>query len=162
VQDGLKRVLDYTDYLAAPEDGKRYEILSGDLLVTPAPRPTHQRVLGRLVRALGEYFEKRAGEVFFAPIDLILTSNDVLQPDLLVVDDPAFVTDRGIEGAPLLVVEYYIQVFGKRKPSARSDFARNPFVQGRGCRVRWIQVILSAQAVAGRRFLVGISHGEYQ
>ena len=37
--DGLKRVLDYSDYLAAPEDGNRYEILRGDLLVTPAPRP---------------------------------------------------------------------------------------------------------------------------
>ena len=48
MQDGLKRVLDYSDYLAAPEDGKRYEIVGGDLLVTPAPRPVHQRVLLRL------------------------------------------------------------------------------------------------------------------
>lgn len=105
MQDGLKRVLDYSDYLAAPEDGKRYEILRGDLLVTPAPSPIHQRVLVHLVRALGEYFDERAGEVFVAPIDLILTSHDVLQPDLLVVDDPSLITDRGIEGAPLLVVE---------------------------------------------------------
>jgi Uma2 family endonuclease len=105
MQDGLKRVLDYSDYLAAPEDGKRYEILRGDLLVTPAPRPAHQRALVRLVRALGDYFDRHTGEVFVAPIDLILTNHDVLQPDLLVVDDPALVTDRGIEGAPLLIVE---------------------------------------------------------
>lgn len=105
MQDGLKRVLDYSDYLAAPEDGNRYEILRGDLLVTPAPRPVHQRVLGHLNEALREYFKKRAAEVFFAPIDLILTNHDVFQPDLLVVDDPKLVTDRGIEGAPLLVVE---------------------------------------------------------
>jgi len=106
VQDGLKRVLDYSDYLAAPEDGKRYEIVRGDLLVTRSPRPVHQRVLLRLAAALREHFLRRSsGELFVAPIDLILTDHDILQPDLLVVDDRALITDRGIEGPPLLVVE---------------------------------------------------------
>ena len=105
MRDGLKRVLDYSDYLATPEDGKRYEILRGDLLVTPAPRTIHQRVLGNLNGVLRDYFKTRAAEVFFAPISLILTDNDILEPDLLVVDDPALVTDRGVEGPPLLIVE---------------------------------------------------------
>lgn len=105
MQDGLKRLLDYSDYRAAPEDGMRYEVLRGDLLVTPAPRPIHQRTLVRLVRALGDYCDGQGGEVFVAPIDLILTNHDVFQPDLLVVDDSRLVTDRGIEGTPLLIVE---------------------------------------------------------
>lgn len=106
MQNGLKRVLNYSDYLAAPEDGRRYEIVRGNLLVTPSPRPVHQRVLLRLATALREYFRDRSGgEVFIAPIDLILTEHDILQPDLLVVDDRTLITDRGIEGAPLLVVE---------------------------------------------------------
>ncbi len=115
MQDGLKRVLDYSDYLAAPEDGKRYEIVGGNLLVTPAPRPVHQRVLLRLATALGEYFRsRREGEVFVAPIDLILSEHDVLQPDLLVVVDQASITGRGIEGAPLLVVEILSKATAER------------------------------------------------
>jgi Uma2 family endonuclease len=53
-----------------------------------------------------EYFHGRnLGEVFNAPIDLILTRHDVFQPDLVVVADPAQISARGIEGVPLLVVE---------------------------------------------------------
>lgn len=102
--DGLKRVLDYSDYASIPEDGKRYEIIVGELFVTPAPRPVHQRVVGRLYSLLRTHFADKA-EVFFAPIDLILASHDVLQPDLVVVDDRRTITERGIEGPPLLVVE---------------------------------------------------------
>lgn len=106
MQDGLKRVLDYADYLAAPDDGRRYEIVAGELLVTPSPRPVHQRVVARLGRLLSEHFdERRRGEVFFSPIDLVLTNHDVLQPDLVVVDDRRQISERGIEGPPLLVVE---------------------------------------------------------
>jgi Uma2 family endonuclease len=102
----LKRKLDYTDYLAAPDDGQCYEIVDGDLYVTPAPNPFHQRVSKRLQVQLMNYFEGRSyGEVFVAPIDLILTLKDVVRPDLLVVADPNQVSSRGIEGAPLLVVE---------------------------------------------------------
>ena len=102
----LKRKLDYSDYLAAPDDGKRYEIVRGDLYVTPSPSPMHQRISRRLQRQLEGYFHERSlGEVFDAPIDLILTNHDVLVPDLLVVADPDLITKRGIEGPPLLVVE---------------------------------------------------------
>jgi Uma2 family endonuclease len=106
VQSGLGRILTYSDYLAIPDDGKRREILAGSLIVTPAPRPMHQRVVRRMTTILDAYFGGAAkGEVFAAPIDLVLTEHDVLQPDLLVVDNRAWITDRGIEGPPLLVVE---------------------------------------------------------
>jgi len=102
----LKRKLDYDDYVRLPDDGKRYEILDGELYVTPAPSPNHQRVSKRLQRKLEDYFEARGlGEVFDAPIDMILGRHDIAQPDILVVADPGQVSDRGIEGAPLLAVE---------------------------------------------------------
>jgi len=102
----LTRKLDYDDYLRLPDDGKRYEILDGELYVAPAPSPLHQRVSKRLQRKLEDYFEARGlGEVFDAPIDMILGRHDVAQPDILVVTNPGQISGRGIEGAPLLVVE---------------------------------------------------------
>lgn len=102
----LKRKLGYVDYERLPAEGKRFEILDGELYVTPAPNPLHQRLSKRLQRRLEDYFESRGlGEVFDAPIDLILGLHDIVQPDLLVVGHASQVTTRGIEGAPLLVVE---------------------------------------------------------
>lgn len=102
----LKRKLDYSDYIAAPDDGKRYEIVRGDLYVTPSSSPMHQRISRRLQRQLEAYFHERSiAEVFAAPIDLILTNQDVLVPDLIVVSDPDLISKRGIEGPPLLIVE---------------------------------------------------------
>ena len=102
----LKRKLEYSDLQVVPDDGKRYELVQGDLYVTPSPSPVHQRISRRLQRQLEDYFHDRAlGEVFDAPIDLILTDRDVFVPDLVVVASPADVTHRGIERPPLLVVE---------------------------------------------------------
>jgi Uma2 family endonuclease len=103
---GLKQVLDYDDYAAIPPDGKRYELLEGDVHVTPAPTPLHQWVSKRLQRQLEAYFEvRRLGRVYDAPIDVILTPHDVVQPDLVVVTDLSQVSARGIEGPPTLLVE---------------------------------------------------------
>jgi Uma2 family endonuclease len=103
---GIKTKLEYSDYAEIPSDGKRYELLEGDLQVTPAPSPLHQRVSKRLQRMLEEYFEKTGrGEVFDAPIDVILTKQDVVQPDLVLVLNPEQVSKRGIEGTPFLLVE---------------------------------------------------------
>jgi Uma2 family endonuclease len=101
-----ERKLDYSDYVAIPEDGKRYEVLEGSLLVTPAPSPQHQWTSKRLQRQLEAYFEARSlGMVFAAPIDVILSTHDILQPDLVVVERRDQISKRGIESAPLLVVE---------------------------------------------------------
>ncbi len=101
---GLKTKLDYQDYCAIPPDGKRYELIDGEVHVTPAPSPLHQRLVGNLFVALREHFGRRA-EVFISPIDVILTPHDVVQPDLVVVANPSQVSGRGIEGPPLLVIE---------------------------------------------------------
>ncbi|ANM29877.1 hypothetical protein ABI59_10260 [Acidobacteria bacterium Mor1] len=102
----LKRKLEYSDLEATPDDGKRYELVRGDLLVTPSPRTLHQRVSMRLTQLLHAYCEEHGtGELFVAPTDVILTPQDVFVPDLLVTAATADVTERGIEGAPRLVVE---------------------------------------------------------
>ncbi|MFN0071591.1 MAG: Uma2 family endonuclease [Chloroflexota bacterium] len=101
-------VLTYEDYCELPDDGKRYEIHQGELVVNPAPTPGHQRVLRRLNRLLEQHIEtNRLGELFFAPLDCILDDTSVVQPDLVFIanDRGGQISGRGIEGAPTLVVE---------------------------------------------------------
>ena len=102
----LNRKLGYEDYARMLDEGKRYEILDGELYVTPASTPLHQRLSKRLQRQLEAFFETGGlGEVFNAPIDLVLGEYDIVQPDLLIAGNPGQVSHRAIEGAPLLVVE---------------------------------------------------------
>ena len=100
------RKLNYSFIAATPNDGKRYELVDGELFVNPAPSLMHQRVSKRLFRMLEDFFQSRSiGEVFYAPLDVILTDHDVFEPDLLVVGDPAHTSARGVEAPPLLAVE---------------------------------------------------------
>jgi Uma2 family endonuclease len=101
-------VLTYEDYAALPDDGRRYELFEGELAVTPAPSPDHQRALAGLNDLLRQYVRSSGlGEVLFAPLDVILSASTVVQPDLvyLAPDRAALVSQRGIEGPPTLVVE---------------------------------------------------------
>jgi Uma2 family endonuclease len=103
-----KVVLTYDDYAALPEDGHRYELYEGELVMTPSPRPRHQSVIGNLHLVLTEHVRRQGlGEVFLSPIDVILSRITVLQPDLVYVERARLriITDRAIEGAPTLVVE---------------------------------------------------------
>ena len=102
----LKQKLTYDDYAALPDDGKRYELLAGELYVVPAPNLSHQDVAKRLFRKLDQFFEgNKLAEVFFAPLDVIFGPNDVAEPDILVVADPSQFSPRGIEGPLALVAE---------------------------------------------------------
>ena len=101
-------VLTYEDYCALPNDGRRYEILEGELAVTPSPSRAHQRVSRNLLTILHIHVrEYGLGEVFSASYDVILEKTSVVVPDLLFVSRPRLeiVTDRGVEGAPDLIVE---------------------------------------------------------
>ena len=97
----------YQDYLNTPDD-KRYELLDGELVMTPAPLTAHQRVDMRLGSLLHTFVdEEDLGEVFPAPTDVVLSDTDVVQPDLLFVskERARIITDENIRGAPDLVVE---------------------------------------------------------
>lgn len=97
----------YQDYLQLPEE-QRYEVLEGDLRMVPAPGVFHQSVLAALYRAMSAFVEQQGlGRVYFAPVDVILDDDSVVQPDLLVVlaEHMAIVKPEGVRGAPDLVVE---------------------------------------------------------
>lgn len=98
----------YDEYRLLPEDGRRHELLDGDLRVSPAPSTRHQTVSRRLQFALMQQLEVRGlAQIFDAPIDLILAPTSVVQPDLAIVSTAraSIVTARALEGVPDVVVE---------------------------------------------------------
>lgn len=98
----------YQDYVHIPEDRLRHEIVAGDHYVTPAPSTKHQRVVGTLFRLLDTHrVQTHIGHVFVAPIDVILSDTDVVQPDLLFIrqDRADIITPQNIQGAPDLIIE---------------------------------------------------------
>ena len=71
---------------AMPDDGNRYEVVYGELLVTPAPRPWHQVVVHRLSVALELYLrEQPVGIVLSSPADISWGPDVLVQPDVFVV-----------------------------------------------------------------------------
>lgn len=99
----------YADYSQLPDDdGRRYELIDGELYVTPAPSARHQRILLRLAVAIASHLEKRGGgEVFLAPFEVDFFDRDAVQPDLIFVSDAnaEIVTEAKIIGTPTLVAE---------------------------------------------------------
>jgi Uma2 family endonuclease len=71
---------------AMPDDGNRYEVVYGELLVTPAPRLWHQVLVQRLILALGNYLEREpVGLVLSSPADISWGPDVLVQPDVFVV-----------------------------------------------------------------------------
>ena len=97
----------WSEYARFPDDGNRYEVIDGEVLVTPAPTPTHQHVLGSLFRVLAPFVEAHGLGWVLLDVDLLFRTGQFLRPDLVVV--PAAhrhgITDRGIELPPELIVE---------------------------------------------------------
>lgn len=84
----LDRYYTREEVLAFPDDGNRYELVYGELLVSPSPALPHQRVLRRLLMALEPFVRLNAlGEVFFSPADISWGQRDdiLVQPDVFVV-----------------------------------------------------------------------------
>lgn len=101
----LPRRATYADYCTFPDDGLRYEILEGAIYMTPAPSTLHQYASKRLQRMLETALEASGTHlVFNAPVDVLLSDEDVVQPDLVVAARTQLST-RGVEGPPLLIVE---------------------------------------------------------
>jgi len=97
----------YQDYLLLPED-KRYEIIEGELFMVPAPIPYHQDVSKNLFLLLDNYVEDRnLGKVYYAPIDVVLSNENIVQPDILFISKErlSIIGQKNIRGAPDLVVE---------------------------------------------------------
>jgi Uma2 family endonuclease len=119
---------DYSDYARLPDDGNHYEVLDGELLVTPSPSPDHQNVMGRLYLLLAPYLERHRLGMVIMDVDLLFQTGQFLRPDLLVVPESsrAGIKRRGVEVAPLLVVEILSPTSGGidlvKKPARYGDF----------------------------------------
>lgn len=104
---GLK--LTYDDFLLFPDDGKRHELIDGEHYVTPSPNTKHQAVLGNLHFIIRSWLDQHSvGRVFFAPLDIVFTQFDVVEPDLLYMSNARaaeILTATHVTGAPEIVVE---------------------------------------------------------
>jgi hypothetical protein len=106
-----RQLLTYEDYSRLPSD-VRYELVEGVLRMTPSPSPFHQEVLKRLGRILMEQVEDRAeGRVCYAPLDVVLSRHDVVQPDLFVISAErlGIIAKANVQGPPDLVIEVLSQ-----------------------------------------------------
>jgi Uma2 family endonuclease len=100
--------LTYDDFVNFPDDGKRHEIIDGEHYVTPSPNTKHQAASGTLHALLWTYLRDHpCGSVFHAPFDVVFSSLDVVEPDLLYIsrDRLDILTPAHVRGAPDLVVE---------------------------------------------------------
>jgi Uma2 family endonuclease len=87
---------------------KRYEIIDGERHMVPSPNRRHQDIIRELGYRLYEFVkEHELGKIYLAPFDVILSDEDIVQPDILFVskEREGIITDKNIEGPPDLVIE---------------------------------------------------------
>ncbi len=97
------RPLTAADLETMPDDGHRYELIDGTLIVTPSPSVPHQRAVGNLHVELRRRCLATL-EVMLAPLDVTFSQHTVLQPDLLVASREAL-AGRTMQGGPVLAIE---------------------------------------------------------
>jgi Uma2 family endonuclease len=101
--------LTYDDFLLFPDDGKRHELIDGEHYVTPSPNRKHQKVSLNISLRIGNWLEQHPiGQIYYAPFDVIFSTFDVVEPDLLYMSNEhaaAVLTDANVQGVPELVIE---------------------------------------------------------
>ena len=100
-----KLKLTYEDYASLPDD-ERYELIDGELIIMTSPTAFHQALLKKLASAFMVLESRGLGTMFFAPLDVILSNFDVVQPDLIFISgERGSIIRDYIRGAPDLLVE---------------------------------------------------------
>jgi Uma2 family endonuclease len=124
----------YEDLFSLPE-GKRYEIIEGELYEMPSPNLAHATVIANLITALIPLVAKLGGRWYTAPLDVFFPGGNPVVPDILVILPgwPGRLTQRGLEGAPDLVIEVL-------SPSNRGhdQFTKRALYGRAGVREYWI------------------------
>lgn len=93
------------EYLTWTEE-ERWELINGVAYnMSPAPAIKHQIIAGEIFVRLKEKLRGKPCQAFIAPVDVVLSDRDVVQPDIIVICDPIKITEKNIQGAPDLVVE---------------------------------------------------------
>jgi Uma2 family endonuclease len=101
-------VMTVEDYRAMPEGPPYYQLIEGELIMSPSPNRFHQTVLANVFRILDAFVRQRSlGVVYFAPMDVYLAADTVVQPDILYVSNAnrQLLAEDGVHGGPDLVVE---------------------------------------------------------
>ncbi len=120
---------------ALPDDGNRYEVVHGELLVTPAPRAWHQQMTARLVHALSSYLEHcPVGVVFGSPADISWSQDTLVQPDVFVV---ALDEARTLDWAQMRTLLLAIEVLSP-STARRDRFTKRRLYQEAGVATYWI------------------------
>jgi Uma2 family endonuclease len=112
----------YAEYARLPDDGNHYEVIDGEVLVTPAPSTGHQHAAGMLFRLLADYADRQDLGVVLYDVDVLFVTGQYLRPDLVFVPKSRIdgLSNRGVEVAPELIVEVL-------SPSSRSiDLVKKP------------------------------------
>lgn len=102
------RIYTHEDLANTPDDGNRYEIINGELIVSPAPRIEHQSEVVLLISWLAPYvLSRQLGQVLCAPTDVRLSPHNTVQPDILFISTERLHILRStyVDGAPDLVIE---------------------------------------------------------
>lgn len=124
------------DDLLLLDDGKRYEIIDGELLVDAAPNLRHQTIVGRIFRAVSDWLDTHPiGQVWGSPVDVVFSEIEVVEPDLTYVsNERAGILNRtNIRGAPDLVVEV---LSGSTR--RRDEITKRKLYETRGVAEYWI------------------------
>lgn len=107
VQIEKKKRYTYEDYERLPE-GAPYQLIGGELVMTPSPSPYHQDILRTLGFKLVAFVEgKGLGKVYYAPIDVYFSETDTYQPDIVFISKGRLniIGEKKIEGPPDLAIE---------------------------------------------------------
>ena len=97
----------YEDLFSLPDDGKRYEIIEGELYEMPSPKAAHALAVMNLIALLLPIMAKLGGRLLTAPVDVFFSGANPVQPDILAIlpGGSARIVENGVEGAPDLVIE---------------------------------------------------------
>ena len=117
----------YGAYAALPDDAHRYEIVQGVLMMSPAPTPEHQSVLGEIYSYLRERIQLTGrGLVYMSPLDVELSERNVVQPDVLVVlkEHRGGFRKKHFVGVPDLAVEIISPVGVELAPTLSATYDR--------------------------------------
>ncbi len=108
IQQSEKIEFTYEDYLQLPDDGKRYEIIDGELYMSTAPTTNHQKIVRNFLFALTLYLKRHPiGEVIPAPLEVFFSQTNLAQPDIVYISNERLniIKPEHVKGAPDLVIE---------------------------------------------------------
>ena len=130
----LKYTADEFFSMFPESNSERYELYEGEVVAMASPSIQHQRIVMHISYIIYDFIKKNHGkcEVFISPVDVKLTDDIVVIPDVFVVCDPSKIDDKRCYGAPDWVIEV-------TSTNSKDDFGKKlAYYQNAGVREYWI------------------------